>query len=278
VFQACPHCNVRLRPGEAYLGWCGECGNSFWQLPRFAEPQGQAPLAAEWRWIARGMVLKLVALAIGAVACLVLAMAADWDVRGILKVPLPVGVGLLLGSIGLDVAGRLLCLATPQARTRWLIIFSVVFQLGAVAQGVVLALSPDADWAGLLIAGMIVGQILAATTYTLYLFFVAVFLRSSLAVTLATMLPVTAGIGVITMLLLVVVLGVIVLCGWVPICGFPLQFLAAKAVGDGPALASPLVAILLVVLTPIELAYAATLAAVAWQLWQRQLLTRRFTS
>ena len=72
LLKTCPHCKASLQPGEAYLGWCGECGNCFWRLPRDHESRsrhtrsdGPAPVPGEWRWVARGMLVKFVALLAG---------------------------------------------------------------------------------------------------------------------------------------------------------------------------------------------------------------------
>lgn len=202
-------------------------------------------------------------------------MVGDWDVHRVLEEPSPVWFRALLFAVGLDVVGRLFCLATPQASIRWLIIVSVVFQLWSVGLGAALALgTPGAEHRRLLIGGMIAGQIIAATTYTVYLFVVGVYLRSALLTTLATIaqaaMAVTATVAVLVAVLALVVLVlllvfvVIALCGAGGLLGLLPDPHARLAVP-----ANELTVVLAVALAPIELAYGPPLTAVAWKLWQR---------
>lgn len=292
MIRACPHCKVRLQPGEVYLGWCGECGNSFWQVPDGhallspdEQPGAAVPLPAEWRWVASGLLLKLVALLAGAVGTAAVASAADWDARLAFHDPLPVGVGVLLAAAVIDIAGRLLCLATPQAATRVLIIGSVVCQLCAVPLALGAMLSPpNVEWRWSLLVGAAAGQIAAAVMFTIYLYAVGVYLRSPPAMYLAALLQMimagaAAAVGVaavVALILLVLfVIVVVVLIIFFPCLGF---MVAAGAIGGimqlGQEVVEPLVGILTLILGLVELVYGTTLGAVLWEFWRRGMRAR----
>src|SRR5947208_1352989 len=140
--RTCPHCGTALRPGEASLGWCGACGRSLRVSGTPGRPGGPAVTRTVWRWVARGALLKLVALALGAGGALTIAVAADWGLRRAIDDPLPAGLFALFAAAALDVVGRLLCLATPQGAARWLVVASLVCQLGAAGLALGAALSP----------------------------------------------------------------------------------------------------------------------------------------
>jgi hypothetical protein len=281
MLKACPHCKAPLQPGEQYLGWCGECGNSFWQLPEgsaklppFKQPGHAAPIPAEWRWVARGALLKLVALMAGTGASLSIAHAAQWDAGRAFNAPFPVGGGVLLAAVALDVVGRLLCLATPQAAIRWLIIVSVGCQLMAVGMALgMLLMPPGTDGRWTLLMGAVLGQIVAAVTFTFYLFAVGVYFRNGLVMALAALIKaimtVAAGIVALTaclvmvVVLLVVVLSCLTCIGW-------WAFLPQLVESVVKQFAVPLS----LVLALVELAYGATLAAVCWELGRRKMLRR----
>ena len=214
----------------------------------------------------------MVALLAGVGGAVALAVAASGDARRALDDPLPAGVGLLLAAAALDVAGRLLCLGTPQASVRWLVVASVVCQLGAVplVLGAAPASSGDEGRRGLL-AGAALVQVAAAVTFTVYLFAVGVYFRSPPVMTLAALVKVAmagaAGVLAVAAVVLVLlavlfVIGVVLLfvC---PCLGCTVMAWAAK-LGEGAV--RPLAIALAVVLGLVELAYAATLSAVLWEL------------
>jgi hypothetical protein len=235
MLKACPHCQAPLQPGEAYLGWCGACGNSLWQLPsRRRQSERAAPAPEEWRWVARGALLKLVALLAGAGACLAITIAADWDAARAVEALLPAGMVVLLIAVVLDVVGRVLCLATPQAAIRLLIIGSVVCQVWVIVMVVGIILTPRGQDQWLLLPYAVPGQVLAAATFTVYLFTVGVYFRNRLMMQLARLITRTlalmARVAVVTTCV-VIVLAVLLAVGVFFLCGGPCGCLYLTVVG-----------------------------------------------
>ena len=283
MLKACPHCQAPLQPGEVYLGWCGECGQSLLRLPDSAasQPGETAPVPAAWRWVARGTLVKMTALLV-AVGALVMVLAdAGWDVGKAFKTPLPAGVGVLLAAAGLNILGRLLCLGTPQAAARWLVIVSVTCQLSAASLvlGAVLA-RPGGEETWTLGAGAVLAQIAAAVTYTIYLFAVGVYFRSPLVMTLAGLVKVAiaaaaAGVVAVAAVVALVVL-VIFVVGFLLFFACPCLGVVVMGAGGklGEAAIGPITIALAVVLGVVEVAYGTTLGAVWWELWQRRMFFR----
>jgi hypothetical protein len=283
MLNACPHCDAPLRPGEAYLGWCGECGLNLFRMPAGAppRPEDEAPpepplVPEEWRWVARGILFKLAGLLIGVGAALTIASQAGWDWRRALDNPLPLGVAFLVSAVVLDVVGRMLCLGTPQGATKWLIVVSVVCQLAALMSwaGYQLA-APDAEERTGMLVMAVLGQTAAATTFTVYMLSVGVYFRSPPVMALAAAIKVAlaGAYGVVVfflfVLLLIVVLFVVgVLLMFVCPC---VGCLVVNWAGQmGQALAGPFAYSLVIVLVLVEVVYGATLTALLVELWRRR--------
>jgi hypothetical protein len=272
MLRECPHCEARLQPGEAYLGWCGACANCFWVKPQHGRP---VPVPAAWNWVAYGALVKLVALLVGVGGLAAVANAAGWDVRAAFAAPLPAGVAVVVVAACLDVVGRLLCLATPQASIRWVIVTSVVCQLAAVPLAVGGVLAPPTSeerWA--LVAGAVLAQVAAAVTFTIYLLAVGVYLRSPTVMALAglvkmamagTAAVVAVAVVLMVLLLILVVIGAILFF----ICPCVGCLILGSVSSLGEAVVGPLVVALAVVLALVELLYGSTLVAVLCQLWRR---------
>jgi len=293
MIEACPHCGASLRPGEAYLGWCGECGENFFREPtrgarrerpgpltRGRSPEAAAPVPEEWYWVARGVLVKLVALLVGMAGAFLVGSAADWDWNKSLAAPPARGVGLLVAAAALDVIGRLLCLGTPQASTRTLVIVSVVAQLAAVVAAVGCALAaPDEEGRAGLLASAVLCQLAAAVTFTVYLFAVGVYFRSplvmGLSVLLSSAMQGAAGVAVFFGALLAVAAIVFVVGVFLCFVCPPLGVGVMMAGGEfGKAVAAAFAYSMAVVLLVVEVAYALTLAALVRQLWRRRVLAR----
>lgn len=283
MLTACSHCDAPLRPGEAYLGWCGECGENLFRMPAGTprprhtyEPEGPPPVPEEWRWVARGALFKLAGLLLGVVAALVTAIDAGWDWRVALSFPSPLGVGLLGAALLLDVVGRLLCLGTPQGATRWLVVVSVVSQLGALVAGTgYLYAAPGAEERPGLLVMAALGQVGAAVSFTFYLLSVGVYFRSPPVMLLANALKAAmqgaygvvvffAGLFVLAVLLFVMGGVLFFAC---PCAGCVVMAWAGKF---AESLSGPFAWALVVVLVLIEAAYGATLTALLVELWRRR--------
>jgi hypothetical protein len=147
--------------------------------PDQARPVAREPAPAEWRWVARGASAKLAALLVGVVAAMIVLIDADWDLRRAFSSPSPVGVGVLIAAAALDVIGRLLCLATPQGSIRWMIVTSVACQLLAIPAVLgALFVEPATEDRWTFVGAAVLLQIVAAVTFTIYLFAVGVYFRS----------------------------------------------------------------------------------------------------
>ncbi len=289
MLRVCPHCDSPLRVGEAYLGWCGACGENLFRKPSAGRIHGPLtegrssgddppPVPEEWRWVARGVLVKLLALIVGAVAFFAVALEARWDWRAALAAPLPWGAALLGAAALLDVVGRMLCLGTPQASIRWLIVLSVASQLGAVVAAVGYGLTPDGTEGrdGMLVSAVL-GQVGAAAAFTLYLFAVGTYFRSPAVIGIASALKITGAavygagaifFGLLVFAILAFILG-IALFFVCPCAGCVVMHRAGTFIESlGPAFFYTLAFLLLAV----ECAYAATLAALLRELWRRRLI------
>jgi hypothetical protein len=226
----------------------------------------KSPVLADWRWVARGTLIKLVALSLGTLACLVSAIASDWEPGRILNAPNRVGMGMLFVALAIDVCGRLLCLATPQSSTRWWIVLSVFCQLLAITISLLVLTRPaqqlDLDRPiGFLLALSLQG--IAAFTFTGFLFAVGVYFRNRSVMVLARIIEVSmAGLTC----LLIATGCVVLICALFIFLVFTAYFgyVGLELVGG------PIAKTLAIVLLIVELAYAATLATVCWELWLRK--------
>jgi MFS family permease len=288
MLKACPHCDAPLRPGEAFLGWCGECGKNLFRKPerkrtlaRIDPPPGPPPVPEEWRWVARGILLKLIALVLGVAGVIAALVSAEWDLWAAHYQPEPWSAGILGAAFLIDVVGRLMCLGTPQASARWLVVVSIACQLGSIVFGVgqMMMSSPSTDKALVVLLSMAAGQIGAAVSFTAYMLLVGQYFRSPPVVFMAQLLfgamrgalGVVGGLaGAFFLVMAFALLGLAISC-FCPVAGCTMMAWAGMVGEKIPWLfyvagGSTLVA--------VELAYLGALLALLRELWRRKLIPR----